>query len=170
MGKKWRSTEFKLHAVEKALQRGDQTLESIAGELGIGYSTLSRWISQVNTGKLTAPGVPSTSGLRRPEDWSAQEQWQALLDTASLTEPALGVYCRRHGIYTHHLQHWKDAFMRKTTDETTQTLKAQNRALKDENKRLQRELHRKEKALAEAAALIVLKKKVQALYGEDEDN
>ena len=165
---KWQSTAFKLNAVEKALgRRDDETLEQVAQQIGIGYSTLTRWMTQVNAGKLTPP---STSSSRRPEDWSAQERWQALIDTAALTEAELGVYCRRHGLYTHHLQHWKDAFMRKTPDETTQTLKAQNRALKDENKRLQRELHRKEKALAEAAALMILKKKVQGLYGEDEDN
>lgn len=165
---KWQSTAFKLNAVEKALGRHeDETLEHVAQQIGIGYSTLTRWMTQVNTGKLTT--TISTSASRRPEDWSAEEKWQALLDTATLTEPDLGVYCRRHGLYSHHLQQWKDAFMRKTTDETTQTLKAQNRALKDENKRLQRELHRKEKALAEAAALIILKKKAQALFETDED-
>ena len=168
---KWQSTEFKLTAVDKALHRGgEQTLESVAMELGIGYSTLTRWMTQVNTGKLTAPLAASVSASRRPEDWSAPEQWQALLDTANLTEPALGVYCRRHGLYTHHLQQWKDAFMRKQDDAPTQRYKAEIRDLKEQNKALQRELLRKEKALAEAAALLVLKKKVQALYGEDEDN
>lgn len=166
---KWQSTAFKLNAVEKALGRHeDETLEHVAQQIGVGYSTLTRWMTQVNAGKLTP--TPSTSSSRRPEDWSPQEQWQALLDTASLTEPELGVYCRRQGLYTHHLQHWKDAFMRKQDDAPTQRYKAEIRDLKDQNKVLQRELARKEKALAEAAALLVLKKKVQALYGEDEDN
>lgn len=170
MGKR-QSTEFKLNAVDKALQRrGEQTLESVATELGIGYSTLTRWMSAVTTGKLTAPSIPSASPSRRPEDWSVPEQWQALMDTAGLAEPELGVYCRRRGLYTHHLQHWKDAFMRKHDDAPTQRYKAEIRDLKEQNKVLQRELVRKEKALAEAAVLLVLKKKVQALYGEDEDN
>lgn len=168
MGKR-QSTAFKLTAVEKALGRSeDETLEQVAQQIGIGYSTLTRWMTQVTAGKLTTSPLPSTS--RRPEDWRTEEKWQALLDTANLTEAELGVYCRRHGLYTHHLQHWKDAFMRKTTDETTQRYKAEIRDLKDQNKVLQRELQRKEKALAEAAALLVLKKKVHALYGEDEDN
>ena len=71
-------------------------------------------------------------------------------------------------MYTHHLHQWKQDFMRSKTD-TTDTLATQNRALKTENKQLQRELARKDKALAEAAALLILQKKVQTLFGWDEE-
>jgi transposase-like protein len=68
---KWQSTTFKLNAVEKALgRREDETLEQVAQQIGIGYSTLTRWMTQVNAGKLTATATPATASARRPEDWS----------------------------------------------------------------------------------------------------
>lgn len=60
--------------------------------------------------------------------------------------------------------------MSRTTPLKTDKLAVENRTLKKENKQLQRELQRKEKALAEAAALLILKKKAQALFGSDEVN
>ena len=81
-----------------------------------------------------------------------------------------GEYCRKHGIYTHHLTQWKQAFMNMNSHNKTTKHQTEIKVLKAENKTLKKELHRKEKALAETAALLVLKKKVHEIWGADEDN
>lgn len=170
MGKR-QSTEFKLKVVERALTRtSNETLAQIAQEFGLGYSTLTRWLSHVQQGTLTEPVRNTTTKEKNPKEWTAQEKWHALVAYEGLDEQARGQYCRAHGIYSHQLDEWRAAMMSKQDNEQTQRYKTEIRGLKDENKRLQRELQRKEKALAEAAALMILKKKAAMLFGTDEDN
>ena len=93
------------------------------------------------------------------------------MDCHGLDEHATSRYCRERGIFIHPVAQWKDPLMAKAKTETIDTkLRSEIRALKDENKALKRELARKEKALAETAALITLRKKAAAIWGmEDED-
>lgn len=81
-----------------------------------------------------------------------------------LSGEALQVWCRERGLFAHHLASWKAAFCAGAkADSGAREL----RSLKDQNDQLKRELVRKEKALAEAAALLILQKKFRALW-EDE--
>jgi transposase-like protein len=160
---------FKLKVVEKALNReNNDTLVSIASQYGIGYSTLTRWMYEVKQGTLSEE-PQSFEKEQRPQDWTAQEKLQAIIDTEPLSEPEKGQYCRSKGLFIHQIAQWKQSFM-SSSNEKTQKDKSEIRALKAENKRLQQELNRKDKALAETTALLVLKKKAQALFGSDEDN
>jgi hypothetical protein len=99
---------------------------------------------------------------KRPQDWSLADRLQILMESHSLDEKALNAFCREKGIFRHHLEQWQAAFTAGGAAEN----RLQLRALKDTNKVLKRELNRKEKALAEAAALLVLQKKYQALWEE----
>ncbi len=160
------SISFKLEAVEKAINRQpEETLADYARQFGIGFSTLTRWMNQVKRGELT---TARSSKEKRPSDWTAAEKLRAVIETGTLTDQAKGRYCREHGLFEHHLTCWKEEFMT-GSKEKYQEIKAENRALKDANKQLTRELARKEKALAETAALLVLKKKARAIFGPDED-
>jgi transposase-like protein len=93
---------------------------------------------------------------------------EALIETAGLSEEELGSWCRGHGLHTHHLAQWR----RELAGERTGGKASQEtlRALQAENRELKKALRRKEKALAETAALLVLKKKAQAIWGEREDD
>lgn len=166
MGKR-HSNSFKLQAVEKALKRqSDQTLAELAEHFGIGYSTLTRWMHEVKQGNLS----DESAKTKRPQDWTIEEKWQAIVDTERLTEDDKSRYCRHHGIYLHQLEEWKKALKDKQNNSSDSQLRNEIRELKAQNKRLQKELARKEKALAEAAALIVLKKKAQALLDPDAED
>ena len=80
----------------------------------------------------------------------------------------ISAYCRRHGFYTMQLKEWENHFMK--NDSSDQKYKAEIIDLRKRNAELERALRRKEKALAEAAALLILKKKAEAIWGkEDED-
>jgi len=112
---------------------------------------------------VTKSGVPATRE-KRPQDWTAPEQLVALHETHGLSAEALQTWCRERGIFAHHLTSWQTAFCA-GGQESSGTREV--RTLKDENVKLKRELVRKDKALAEAAALLILQKKFRALW-EDE--
>jgi len=162
------SISFKVKAVEQALQRSaEETLAQCAARNGIGYSTLTNWMTQAKQGKLTVTNTVVQE--KRPRDWSAAEKLQAVIESAALNEEDQGRYCRQHGLFAAQLTQWKQDMMR-SPNEQPPALKAENRALKEELKQVKRELARKEKALAEAAALLILKKKAQAIFGSDADD
>lgn len=148
---------FREQALEKAYNRGSQTIKSVAEELNMNPWTLKNWISA----NKHQPQSSTENVTKRPQDWSAAERLKALMEAHGLDEAALSAFCRRKGIFPHHLTQWRKTFEASawTTDEATQL-----RELKAAQKTLERELKRKEKALAEAAALLVLQKKFQALW------
>jgi len=154
------SEAFIEQAVVKLLSRGKRTVREVALDLNVSYHTAKNWMKR---------GYPDKAGAspgkeKRPQDWSAQEQLLALQDTHVLSGEALQTWCRERGLFAHHLASWKAAFCAAAkTDSCTREL----RSLKDENDQLKRDLVRKEKALAEAAALLILQKKFRALW-EDE--
>jgi len=160
------STSFKLQAVEKALTRSEgTTLLDITELLGISHSTLSRWIRETST----TQGLPTMTNEIKPNDLSLQERLNHIKNCSSLEQDALSSYCRENGIYLHHISQWENDFTR-GTDTTPQLNKMEVRALKQENQQLKKDVLRKDKALAETAALLVLQKKVHEIWGNDEDS
>ena len=107
---------------------------------------------------------------RGPEGWSAQEKFNTVAESAGMNEAELADYCRRKGLYPEQLARWRRA-CETANDwdrEVNRRLKSEQKADRKRIRWLERELHRKEKALAEAAALMVLRKKVEAIWGEPE--
>lgn len=88
----------------------------------------------------------------------------------SLDEEALNRYCREQGVYPHHVKQWTLDFVNGRAQSAPVASGAEVKTLKAENKALKKELNRKDKALAETAALLVLQKKVNAIWGNDEDS
>ncbi len=162
------SLSFKQATVAAALKRPSGVgLEPFARERGLGYSTLQRWLRLAREGKLRSPDARLTRE-KRPGDWTTEEKWQAVLDCAGKDEAARAAYCRARGLFPHHLEQWKQELMNKSKADDP-ARRDEVRALKEENRQLKRELARKDKALAEAAALITLKKKLATLWVEDEE-
>ena len=100
---------------------------------------------------------------KRPKDWSTEQRFQLLMESSVLDGETLSAFCRQKGIFTHHLDAWKKAFL---CASQTATKTASDKVLRDENKQLKKALNRKEKALAETAALLVLQKKFNAFWEE----
>jgi transposase len=154
------SEAFIEQAVVKLLSRGKRTVREVALELNVSYHTAKNWMKRGYTDRTVTPAGKE----KRPQDWSASEQLQALNETHALSSEALHAWRRERGVFAHHLSSWKTAFCApaKALADTGPW-----RSLKDENEQLKRELLRKEKALSEAAALLMLQKKFRALW-EDE--
>ncbi len=159
--------EFKVQSVKKVLsRRADQTQKDIADNLGVGLSTLQKWkrLAKDNQLEKTAPDM---SKEKSPQDWNSAQRLDAIMHCHSMSDEQISSYCRENGIYPHHLKKWKTEFL--SEKESTDKLSRQERKkLKQENKLLQKELNRKDKALSETAALLVLSKKCQAIWGEKE--
>jgi transposase-like protein len=165
------SEEFIEQALVKLLSRGNRSVKSVAQELNVNYHTAKNWLKRGSTVKSTSVSVKE----RRPQDWSAQDQLVALHETHGLSGDALQAWCRERGLFAHHLTTWRAAFCETAkTGPGARELRTRTglgarelRTLKDENDQLKRDLLRKEKALSEAAALLILQKKFRALW-EDE--
>jgi transposase len=156
--------EFKEALVNKVVGESKRSMRSVAVEAQIGISTLHKWVHESNDYIKTEP-------VQRPCDWSTSQRFEAILKSASLDGEALNQYCRQQGFYRSQLEQWKKDFM---TDKESSSLSKQQlhelKKLREQNKQLQRELYRKEKALAEVSALLVLKKKADSLWVVNEDD
>jgi transposase len=152
---------FVEQALAKVFSRGDRTVRSVAEDLNVKYYTLKNWMKRESVAKLGVKVIKE----KRPQDWGAEEQLVALHESHGLSGEALNAWCREKGLFTHHLTSWKTAFCAEAKGAASGTRDL--RILRDENEHLKRELVRKDKALAEAAALLILQKKFRALW-EDE--
>ncbi len=166
------SQSFKIQAVEKALGRAnDVSVKDIADDLGVGFSTLGKWIALARKQKLEPMQDnegPRMTKEKRPQDWSAEEKLNMVITCASLDEEKVSELCRERGIFLHHIKQWKQDFVSGESASTTVSTRSDNKVLRQENKALKKELNRKDKALAETAALLVLQKKFNAIWGSDE--
>ena len=149
---------FKDRAVARLLPPESATLELVSKEVGITVETLERWRESLQS-------MPA-----RGRAWTAPAKLQAVITTAALSEVDKNAWCREHGIYPAELE-------QRCTSATTalaepQDARASPKVTSKDRKRikdLERELLRKDRALAEAAALLVLSKKVAAIYNWGED-
>ena len=168
---------FKQQAVQKALSRSDEvSLRSITDQLGVGYSTMEQWIRLSKAQKLEST-TPYTDKMasrmtteRKPQDWSLEQRLEMIMACASLDQDTVSQRCREQGIYPHHLAQWKTDFIGSARTVQQLTPSDELKKLRKENKSLKHDLSRKDKALAETAALLVLQKKAHAIWGIGEAN
>jgi transposase len=164
---------FKRQAVEKALSRSEgTTLAEISDRLGIGHSTRHKWMVKSRNqqlGSYSEHDIPSIGAMtkeKRPQDWSQEERLEMVIACGALDEAAMNSLCRERGLYAHHVSQWKQDFI----GGSPANERADAKGLKGEVRELKKELNRKDRALAETAALLVLQKKVSAIWGNDEDS
>lgn len=173
MNRKYSQT-FKIQAVEKVLLRADNvTIKEVANSLGVDVSSLNRWRVQAKQQTLNITSTNEISLLtqeKRPQDWTLEERLNMVISCAVLDDKALSEHCREQGLYPHHIAQWKLDFANGSQSDNKPVSRNEVKILKHENKALKKELNRKDKALAETAALLVLQKKVHEIWGNDEDS
>lgn len=144
----------------------NRTIKALAEEEGLAAATLYNWRQAARrAGRL----LPDNSA--EPEGWSSRDKFNAVLEAAPLSEAELAEYCRRRGLYVEQIQNWR-ASCEQANDRTLAESRRDSEAVKAERKRsreLERELRRKEAALAETAALLALRKKARAIWGEEDE-
>lgn len=160
------SPERKEAVLKKMMPPHNRPIKQLALEEGISEATLFNWRTEARAKGILMPD--SDSGA---EGWNARDKFAAVMETASLNEHEIAEYCRRKGIFPHQLKQWREA-CENANDWDRQAnikLKSEQKASRLRITNLEKELNRKEKALAEAAALLVLQKKVQAIWGDPEE-
>ena len=168
------SEAFKSKMVQRMSGPHAKTATALASEVGIAQPTLSRWLRRaqgsVDGMSKREPSVTEASSERaalsskRPEDWSAEERLRAVAESARLSDAELGAFLRREGLHEATLREWRAAALAGLGPQ---------RVGRGDQKRvneLERQLRRKDKALAEAAALLLLQKKLRALWGDGDDD
>ena len=138
---------------------------ALSKEVGIGQPTLSRWLKEASRVGVVNDSDDEHRTERRPEDWSPQEKLRAVVEAAEISETELGVWLRRKGLKEEHLRQWRELAMSAFTERPTRASSAERKRVE----KLEKELKRKDKALAETAALLVLRKKLHAVFHEGED-
>lgn len=108
---------------------------------------------------------------KNAEEWSSKDKFGVVLETAAMNEAELAEYCRRKGLFVEQIAAWRSACQEANSGSSgsSREQREQTKADRKRIKQLEKELLRKEKALAEAAALIILRKKAQAIWGDPEE-
>lgn len=149
---------FKDRAVARLLPPESAALDLVALEVGIGAGTLERW-------REDAQSRPA-----RGRAWTAGARLEAVVTTAALSEAANSAWCREHGVYPSELDKWRASCTAAlASPEEARASPQATRASAKRIKELERDLLRKDRALAETAALLVLSKKVAVIFNKGED-
>jgi transposase len=165
---------FKTRMVQRMAGREGISATALARKVGVSQNTLSRWLREASVAGSTMASMKKKPSSRKSSSRgrTAAEKFEIVLKAAALSDDDLGAFLRREGIHEAQLEEWRA----KATEAATGALKAPHakrsertpefRRIKD----LERELLRKDRALAEVTALLALKKKVQELWGDEDDD
>lgn len=159
------SNERKQSILNKLLPPHNKSVAEVATEEGISTTTLYNWRTQMKREGEPVPGKKTNT-----EQWSAEAKFATVVATAAMSEAELSQYCREKGLYVDQVKRWKGECLNgfQVSSEVAKEVKQNSKSDKAQIKRLKAELRHKEKALAEAAALLVLSKKLEAFQVEGE--
>ena len=151
--------ELKESVLKKLNQPTDDTVTSLSNELDIPKSTIYQW---------TRKDKKSINN-KATSKWSSQEKFQAVLEISSLTEIEVAQFCRRKGIHVEKIKTWEKRCLKANISrfEDPKELKKNLKKERDRIKKLEKDLRYKEKALAETAALLILRKKANAIVCQE---
>lgn len=163
------SPERKAAILKKLLPPLNMSVAELSRQENISNVTLYAWRKQLRERGHVVPGSQSS-----PEQWSAEARFAVVVETATLSEVELNEYCRKKGLFPEQVKIWKEACLNSQRPAATNRSRspAEREETRQDKKRirsLEKELHRKERALAEAAALLILRKKLNAFWDEKND-
>jgi len=155
----------RIEVIKRTLPPEALSIKELSEETSININTLYAWKSKIEKGT-----IPKT---KRKKILSTQDKFHIVIETVKLNETQLNEYCRKKGLYAKDVKKWQKQCESANGlfNESAEVKEIKNnlRNEKSHSKALEKELNRKEKALAETAALLVLKKKAQAIWGDEEN-
>lgn len=151
---------LKRSILKRVLPPSNERLCDIVRETGISESTIRYWIDHTRN---------FDEEEKNPRSYSNQEKYQILIESSKIPSEKMGEYLREKGLHSEHLMMW-DQELKELLGAKEIKVHKKNNALKKQNRELVKELQRKDKALAETAALLVLKKKLDLLWEDEEDD
>lgn len=134
------------------------SITALAKDEGNSDATLYNWRKQARAAGRLMPNSDNT-----PNGWTSRDKFAAVMETTAVRQADVASYCREKGIYAEQLSQWHEA-CQQANDWNQISEKKLKQTTQSECKKLEKELARKEKTLAEAAALLILQKKLNALF------
>ncbi len=165
------SSKFKATMVRKMAGPNAISATALSREVGVSQPVLSRWLRLASQHVVSAPeqstqGAASVTLAKRPKDWTPEEKLRVVVEAQSLSDEDLGAFLRKNGLHEAHLKDWREQMLSALTQRSPRK-SIKNSSERRQIRELEKELDRKDKALAEAAALLILQKKAQILFGGD---
>lgn len=158
---------FKEKMVEKLLRPGGPSAYALSREAGVPQATLSRWRNEAGT--LEDMNAQKKKGKKSRRRWTTEGKLRVVMEARELSDDELGAFLRREGVHAGQLEQWREAVHAAFGEQAPET-RRRTQADRKRIRALERELQRKEKALAEAAALVWLKKKAREIWGDEDDD
>jgi transposase len=181
VGRRWKhgmeySPRFRERMVRRMLGPSGMSANALSAEVDVGQPTLSRWLREARSvegmgrekTRRREKAGEAVAGSRRAQDRTAEQKLRAIAEASALGEQDLGAWLRGEGLHAADLERWRGEALeglKGPAAKRTRGRTVEARRIRE----LEKELRRKEKALAETAALLVLKKKMEAFWGDDED-
>ena len=159
------SKELKESMVVKLCTPGGPSVFQLSKDSGISKVSLYKW-------RQAHGGIQLEKKLK-PDDWDPNDQLKAVFKAEGLSEPELGEYLRKAGLLSDQIEEWKREALAGVTEKRKRGRPKKDPelvSLETEVKLLKRDLRRKDRALAEQTAIVILQKKAQQLWGTDEDD
>lgn len=170
---------FKQKMIQKLTGPYAISASALSKKVDVPQATLSKWLRKAgieppfgfpNNHHEKKVHIGHTMTAKRPEDWKPEEKLSIVLEAASLSDEQLGAFLRSKGLHETHLQQWRMQMLNGLGKIANPKKTKRNSADTKRIRALEKELKRKDKALAETAALLVLKKKVQEIWGDEDDD
>lgn len=158
---------FRAKMVQRMLGPNKQSANALAEEVGVNQPTLSRWLRDVRILGDTMTDKRRTK--KNTQRWTSSEKLRIVVAVSQLEDNELGAFLRREGVHEHQLEQWRSIVLAALDADGAKKRSGPS----PEAKKLvavQRDLHRKDKALAEVSALLVLKKKADLIWGVEDDD
>ena len=161
------SEQLKARLLQRMLGDGASAY-TVAYDSGVPETTVRRWRRAATVSAMGGSGSDGSKPARSPREWAVEEKLRVVAEAAALSEAELGGFLRREGLHSSQLQTWQKLAESALGSESS--VKKQ-KSLEDQRVRhLEREIRRKDKALAEVTALLALSKKVRLLLGDAGDD
>lgn len=160
------SKKIKEAAIKMMLPPENRSISQIGQVLGIAETTLKKWRQELRANGHAAPANDEPA-----DQWSSQDKFLIVMETIRMSEAELSEYCRQKGLYPEQVRQWQENCQNANADIPGRIAEilSEEKATQKELRQVKRELRRKDAALAEAAALLVLRKKAEAIWGASDE-
>jgi transposase len=154
------SPEFKQSIVQKILMPGGPSIAETSEKTGVHHTSIRNWLKT----------YANVRGMKKTKEWTPEAKLKAIAETLTMSENELGEYLRANGLHSTEIEQWKQDFYGAQKSAGRPKLDPELVELRNKEKELSKDLRRKDRALAEMSARIVLLKKSRLIWGDNEDD
>lgn len=168
---------FKNTMIQKMTGPGAISATALSELANVSQATLSKWLRMAGVDPVHAfpnniheyTKMTKIPDSKRPNNWSPENKLKVVTEADALDDAHLGEFLRKKGLHQTHLKQWRlqmlNGLQSGFSKKNAKKMKADAKRIRS----LEKDLNRKDKALAETAALLVLKKKVREIWGDEDD-